>query len=126
MGLSTIRGFESGRSKPVEESLKAMRRALEAAGVIFVDQNEEGPGVRLRKHRVAIRPHDNGRYAVVVLTPGQPLPQVLPEEFATEGAAQAWVRSPEGTALIERVVQRYSRPADQGKRPDELNASNDD
>jgi hypothetical protein len=26
-----------------------MRRALESAGVIFVDENGEGPGVRLRK-----------------------------------------------------------------------------
>jgi hypothetical protein len=28
----------------------AVRRALEAAGVIFIDENGEGPGVRLRKH----------------------------------------------------------------------------
>jgi hypothetical protein len=27
----------------------SIRRALEAAGVIFVDANGEGPGVRLRK-----------------------------------------------------------------------------
>jgi hypothetical protein len=27
----------------------AVRRALEAAGVIFIDENGEGPGVRLRK-----------------------------------------------------------------------------
>ena len=33
-------------------SLKAMaavRRALESAGVIFVEENGDGPGVRLRK-----------------------------------------------------------------------------
>ncbi|MGJ0509966.1 MAG: helix-turn-helix domain-containing protein [Methylocystis sp.] len=29
----------------------AIRQALEAAGVIFVDENGEGPGVRLRKAR---------------------------------------------------------------------------
>jgi hypothetical protein len=28
----------------------AVRRALEAAGVVFIDENGEGPGVRLRKH----------------------------------------------------------------------------
>jgi len=28
-----------------------MRRALESAGVIFVDANGEGPGVRLRKKK---------------------------------------------------------------------------
>jgi hypothetical protein len=30
-------------------NLAASRAALKAAGVIFVDENGEGPGVRLRK-----------------------------------------------------------------------------
>jgi transcriptional regulator with XRE-family HTH domain len=30
-------------------TIAAIRAALEAAGVIFVDENSEGPGVRLRK-----------------------------------------------------------------------------
>ena len=30
-------------------TVAAIRAALEAAGVIFVDENGEGPGVRLRK-----------------------------------------------------------------------------
>ena len=29
----------------------AIRRAFDAAGVIFIDENGEGPGVRLRKGR---------------------------------------------------------------------------
>jgi len=29
----------------------AVRRALEAAGVEFIDENGGGPGVRLRKHQ---------------------------------------------------------------------------
>jgi hypothetical protein len=32
-----------------QKSIDAMRAALEAAGVIFVDENGHGPGVRLRK-----------------------------------------------------------------------------
>jgi hypothetical protein len=32
-----------------EANCDALRRALEAAGVIFVDENGEGPGVRLKK-----------------------------------------------------------------------------
>jgi hypothetical protein len=33
-------------------NLAAIRAALEAAGVIFIDENGEGPGVRLRKTNV--------------------------------------------------------------------------
>jgi transcriptional regulator with XRE-family HTH domain len=54
VGLSTVRNFETGKSTPIENNLIAIRRALEAAGVIFVDENGEGPGVRLRKSRPAI------------------------------------------------------------------------
>jgi transcriptional regulator with XRE-family HTH domain len=49
VGLSTVKGFEGGRSMPVRHNLAAIRAALEAAGVIFVEENAEGPGVRLRK-----------------------------------------------------------------------------
>ncbi|MEK4034285.1 transcriptional regulator [Methylocystis sp. IM3] len=53
VGLSTVKGFEGGRSVPVHHNLAAIRAALEAAGVIFVDENGEGPGVRLRKKGTA-------------------------------------------------------------------------
>jgi hypothetical protein len=33
----------------MQNNLSAISRALEAAGVIFIDENGEGPGVRLRK-----------------------------------------------------------------------------
>ncbi|MEK4035802.1 helix-turn-helix transcriptional regulator [Methylocystis sp. IM3] len=46
---NTISNFETGRYGGSEEAISAMRAALEAAGVIFVDENGEGPGVRLRK-----------------------------------------------------------------------------
>jgi len=32
-------------------TLAALQRALEAAGVLFLEENGEGPGVRLRKRR---------------------------------------------------------------------------
>lgn len=47
---STVRNFEAGRSTPKPIYLDAMRGALEAAGVIFIEQNGEGPGVRLKRH----------------------------------------------------------------------------
>lgn len=49
VGLSTVKGFESGNKASMRNNLDAMRRALETAGVIFVPENGEGPGVRLRK-----------------------------------------------------------------------------
>lgn len=49
LGVSTIKNFEAGRSIPTVNNLAAIRAALEAAGVIFVEANGEGPGVRLRK-----------------------------------------------------------------------------
>lgn len=49
VGLSTLRNFEAGRSLPMANNLLAIRAALEAAGVIFVPENGEGPGVRLKK-----------------------------------------------------------------------------
>lgn len=44
----TVARLERGEDlKPT--TVAAIRSALEAAGVIFVDANGEGPGVRLRK-----------------------------------------------------------------------------
>ncbi|ATQ70274.1 XRE family transcriptional regulator [Methylosinus trichosporium OB3b] len=48
VSLDTINRLEAGEElKP--RTVAAIRAALEAAGVIFVDENGEGPGVRLRK-----------------------------------------------------------------------------
>lgn len=44
--------FEKGKRTPGKNNLAAIRAALEAAGVIFIDENGEGPGVRLRKQAV--------------------------------------------------------------------------
>lgn len=45
---STIRDLESGKRQPIQNNLTAIRHALEAAGVIFIASNGDGPGVRLR------------------------------------------------------------------------------
>jgi transcriptional regulator with XRE-family HTH domain len=46
---ATVRHFENEEVIPRRASLKVIRRAFEDAGVIFVEENGEGPGVRLRK-----------------------------------------------------------------------------
>ena len=48
---ATLADFETGKRVPYSRTLEAIRAALEAAGVLFIDQNGEGPGVRLRKDR---------------------------------------------------------------------------
>ncbi len=45
----TLIDFERGARAPHRRTLTDLRRALEEAGVVFIDQNEEsGPGVRLK------------------------------------------------------------------------------
>jgi transcriptional regulator with XRE-family HTH domain len=49
---NTISNFETGKYDGEPGKLAATRHALELAGVIFVDENGEGAGVRLRRFRV--------------------------------------------------------------------------
>ena len=52
LGLSTIVDFERGRRQVSPEAVTAIRQALEAAGVVFLDDGQlvdGGPGVRLKK-----------------------------------------------------------------------------
>lgn len=45
---NTVTRIENGADAK-QSTLTAMRSALEDAGVIFIEENGEGPGVRLRK-----------------------------------------------------------------------------
>jgi predicted transcriptional regulator len=47
-----IADFENRSVAPSANNLAAIRVALEAAGVIFIEESGEGPGVRLRKKLV--------------------------------------------------------------------------
>ena len=49
VGIVTIRQLEAGIHEPRRATLDVVRRALEAAGVDFIDENGGGAGVRLRK-----------------------------------------------------------------------------
>jgi transcriptional regulator with XRE-family HTH domain len=48
---NTITNFETGKSGGEASTVASIRATLESAGVIFVDENGEGPGVRMRKDR---------------------------------------------------------------------------
>lgn len=51
LGLSTVVDFEKGRRQLSEAAVRALRTALEHAGVKFIPENGDGAGVRLRKRR---------------------------------------------------------------------------
>ena len=52
--------FEKGRRMPIANNLAALRRTLEAAGVIFIDPEGGGAGVRLKtlSQDQGLRPED--------------------------------------------------------------------
>jgi hypothetical protein len=49
LGLSTVVDFERSRRAVSDSAVAAIRAALEAAGVVFLPENGNGPGVALRK-----------------------------------------------------------------------------
>ena len=48
VALNTVNRYENG-ADALGENLLKMRRALEAGGVIFIDENGGGVGVRLKR-----------------------------------------------------------------------------
>jgi hypothetical protein len=51
VGIATIRRAEltEDETSLTSPNDRAIRRALEEAGIVFIDENGDGPGVRLRK-----------------------------------------------------------------------------
>jgi len=52
IGIVTVRHFEAGAHVSRQATLDVIKRAFETAGVVFIDENGEGPGVRIRKQTV--------------------------------------------------------------------------
>ena len=50
VSIDTVARFERGEELK-ERTVDAIRHALEAAGIEFIDENGGGPGVRLRKRQ---------------------------------------------------------------------------
>lgn len=51
LGLSTIVDFERARRQVSPDAVRTIRKALERAGIEFIDENGGGPGVRLHKRQ---------------------------------------------------------------------------
>ncbi len=47
LAANTVSRYENG-TDAYGETLTKIQRALEDAGIIFIDENDEGPGVRLK------------------------------------------------------------------------------
>ena len=46
---ATVVDFERGARRPMNQNLLAIRRAFEAAGLVFLDENGGGRGVRFSR-----------------------------------------------------------------------------
>ena len=53
VGVLTVQQLEAGKTAPRRATLAVIRQALEAAGITFIDDNGDGPGVRLRNDAAA-------------------------------------------------------------------------
>lgn len=49
VSANTINRFETGKSGGYADTIEALHKALIDGGVLFIEENGEGPGVRLRK-----------------------------------------------------------------------------
>lgn len=49
VNVRTLMDFESGRRKPIPATLKALADGLESLGVILVENDAQGEGVRFAK-----------------------------------------------------------------------------
>lgn len=48
VSLSTVRDFETGARTPIANNIAAMRRAIEDAGIEFLDEGGQAIGIRRR------------------------------------------------------------------------------
>jgi len=55
VGVVTVRQFEAGNIEPRRATLDVIERALQSAGVEFIDENGGGRGVRLSRRERATK-----------------------------------------------------------------------
>ena len=59
MSTNTIVRFETGKALKAS-TVDDLRLVLESAGIIFISENGDGPGIRLRKPSMQILQHPEG------------------------------------------------------------------
>ncbi|WP_413993406.1 helix-turn-helix domain-containing protein [Labrys okinawensis] len=106
VSVPTIKRLEaqSGILSANVPTLAAVRRALESAGVIFVAENGEGAGVRLRKHSIQSAPPENDLVVEFDQNSG--------ECFATCDGARKFMGVFETRELAETAAEEYQRELD--------------
>jgi len=113
IAIKTIADFERGSRTPFARTLADMQTALETAGVIFVDENGEGPGVRLRK-----APAKPGAKA------SAPAPYIATRISAQGEALNEWQgRATNDEAAAHRLAQHLKTKIEQnapGYSPDDM------
>ena len=48
VSVATLADFEAGKREPYERTLRDIRSVLEAKGIVFLNENKHGSGVRAR------------------------------------------------------------------------------
>ena len=51
VAVGTVIDFERGARQPYKRTLSDLRRAFESSGIVFLEANEDGPGLRQRRSR---------------------------------------------------------------------------
>ena len=49
VAVGTVIDFERGARQPYKRTLSDLRRAFEGSGIVFLEANEDGPGLRLKR-----------------------------------------------------------------------------
>lgn len=49
VAVGTVIDFERGARQPYKRTLSDLRRAFESSGIVFLEADEDGPGLRLRR-----------------------------------------------------------------------------
>jgi transcriptional regulator with XRE-family HTH domain len=106
VSVPTIKRLEAqpGNLSANVPTLAAIRRALEVAGVIFVAENGEGAGVRLRQRAAQVSPSEND--LLVEFDHGSG------ECFATCDGVRKFLGVFESRELAETASEEYQRELD--------------